>query len=152
MKKRLIIMISLIALVFLIGCGSNTDTPTGNVVAKISESDDSISIPISAISTTLKKLTYNADGTVVTYFAVLGTDGEVRVAFDACDVCGGSKGYRQEGTDIVCNNCGKVFRIDGLGTQNKGYGCWPSYLPHQIEGDNVIIKKADIKSGAFRFA
>ena len=151
MKKILIIMISIIALVFLVGCGSNTDTPTGNVVAKISESDDSISIPISAISTTLKKLTYNADGTVVTYFAVLGTDGEVRVAFDACDVCGGYQGYAQRGTDVECIKCGRVFSIDDLGSTNTGGGCWPSNLDFVIEGDYIVISEADLESKAYMF-
>ena len=44
-----------------------------------------------------------------------------------------------------------TFSIDGLGTKNKGFGCWPSYLPHKIEGDNVIINKNDIISGKRRF-
>ena len=97
---------------------------------------------------------YNLDdrGVNIVYFAVLGSDGKPRIAFDACDVCGGYKGYEQQGNDIKCNNCGRVFSIDGLGTKNKGYGCWPSYLPHKIERDNLLIKISDIKDGRSRFA
>ena len=57
---------------------------------------------------------------MVKYLAVLGTDGKPRVAFNACDVCGGAKGYVQKGTDIKCLSCGREFKIDGLGTENKG--------------------------------
>ena len=119
----------------------------------VSVTDDGIiRIPLSEISNQLKKYSFLADGTEVTYFAVLGSDGEVRTAFDACDVCGGSMGYQQDGTDIFCRKCGRYFSIDGLGTQNKGYGCWPSYLPHTVEGDSIIIKKSDLEEGAHRFA
>ena len=93
----------------------------------------------------------NDGGVEISYFAVLGSDGEVRIAFDACDVCGGYKGYKQVGRDIKCKNCGRVFSIDGLGTQNKGYGCWPSYLPHEIKGNDVLIKTEDILNGKKRF-
>jgi len=63
----------------------------------------------------------------------------------------GYKGYEQKGNDTVCRNCGKVFSMDGLGTKNKGYDCWPSYLPHEVKGSNVIIKIDDLKNGRHRF-
>ena len=79
----------------------------------------------------------------VQFFILKSNDGTIRAAFDACDVCGGSQGYEQKGTDIECRKCGKVFKIDELNTKNKGYGCWPSYLPHKIEGNNVVFVCAD---------
>lgn len=163
MKKITIIVLVLIvvAAIFFIGRGSDDNIPTGNAVtgnavsdagSAITQDADNIIIPLGVVSTNIKKLSFNADGVNVKYFVVLGTDGEPRVAFDACDVCGGYKGYSQQGDDIACNNCGRVFSIDGLGTKNKGYGCWPSFLSHEVVDGNVIIKKADIREGAFRFA
>ena len=69
----------------------------------------------------------------------------------ACDVCGGY-GYTQQGNDIACKKCGKVFSIDGLGTKNKGYGCWPSFLSHTVDNENIIINIKDLEAGSFRFA
>ena len=158
MKTRIkYLSIGIIGLVALLIAGCSQNNAAGGVVADtagaITESSgDYISIPISELSSTIKFYNFNDNGVVINYFAVLGSDGKPRTAFDACDVCGGYKGYRQQGTDISCNNCGKVFSIDGLGTKNKGYGCWPSYLSHSIENGNVVISKAELDDGTFRFA
>ncbi|MDY6932228.1 MAG: Fe-S-containing protein, partial [Halobacteriota archaeon] len=54
-----------------------------------------IRIPLSEISSDAKFYSYETvDGVTVRYFAVIGTDGEVHVATDACDQCyGARKGY-----------------------------------------------------------
>ena len=116
------------------------------------ESDDEyVRIPVSEISSNIKKYSYDADGVKVNYFVVKGSDGKIRTAFDGCDSCGGYKGYSQRGSDVVCNNCGNVFKIDSIGTKNTPGGCWPSYLSHKIEEGNVLIEKSEIADGAFRF-
>lgn len=140
--KKIILMFILVLSVLIIGCGSKT----GNVVVT-----DYVKIPLSDLSATVQFYEYNDDGVKINYFAVLGSDGQPRTAFDACDVCGGYKGYEQKGNDIRCRNCGRVFSIDGLGTKNKGYGCWPSYLPHEVKEEDILIKISDIKSGKNRF-
>tara|TARA_Y100000310_G_C20515856_1_gene731150 strand:+ start:454 stop:894 length:441 start_codon:yes stop_codon:yes gene_type:complete len=145
MKKILLIGGLLAIMVLLIGCQGNN--VTGDAVA-----GGTIEIPLNQITETLQKYEFDADGTKVRYLVGLGTDGKVRTAFDACDVCGGSQGYSQKGTDVVCNKCGKVFRIDDLGTRNtQGGGCWPSYLKHDVNGDSVFISMNELKAGAFRF-
>jgi len=143
MKKILIIGILTLLSLLIIGCGNIT----GDVVADKGD----ITISLSDLTDEVQFYEYNSNDVRISYFAVLGSDGEPRTAFDACDVCGGYKGYKQQGDDIKCNNCGRVFSIDGLGTKNKGYGCWPSYLPHEIRGDNVHIKISDIENGRERF-
>jgi hypothetical protein len=94
---------------------------------------------------------FESDG--IRFFAVRASDGSIRTAFDACDVCYASrKGYRQEGDFMVCNNCGNRYLIDGLGTENTfGGGCWPGYLPSNIAGNSLIIKKSDLENGRYRF-
>ena len=89
----------------------------------------------------------------IQFFAVKASDGSIKTAFDACDVCYGSKkGYRQEGNQMVCNNCGNKYPIDGIGTKNKaGGGCWPGYLPNEIQGNSLVIKNSDLKAGKYRF-
>lgn len=135
----------LLIVVFIAGCSA-----TGRTVAESAEGY--VSIPVSEVSTQVGFYSLENSGVKINYFAVLGSDGKPRTAFDACDVCGGYKGYQQQGSDIKCGKCGRVFSIDGLGTKNKGYGCWPSYLPHEVRGDDILIKISDIKDGRKRFA
>lgn len=145
MKRILLIGILILFILLIAGCGK--DKEIGNIIAN----GNVVKIPLSDVSDKIKFYSYNDNGVDIKYFAVLGSDGKPRTAFDACDVCGGYKGYEQQGNDIACRNCGRVFSIDGLGTKNKGYGCWPSYLPHEIKDGNVIIKISDIIAGRKRF-
>lgn len=144
--------------IIIVGC------TTGNVVKETefacskgsdchaSEVGDYIMIPVSDIKPQMSKHTYEVDGVDVNYITVLGSDGNIRTAFDACDVCGGYKGYHQEGNDVVCNNCGRHFAIDSIGTENGPGGCWPSYLENGIENGFVKIHKDDLAAGSYRFA
>jgi len=126
---------------------------TGNVVAntgKFLDESDVIKIPLSEISREAAFYDYD----VIKFFVVKAKDGSVKTAFDACDVCYRSrKGYRQEGDDMICNNCGNYYPISGLGTKNlRGGGCWPGYLPSKVEGDYLVIEKVALESGRYRFA
>ena len=137
----------LIAALFIFGCSGNnkaTDETTGFT-------EDTISIPLDSVTNQMQKFEYNAKGTTVSYFVIKDSNGNIKTAFDACDVCGGAKGYHQEGNQVVCNNCGQKFAISGLGTKNKGSGCWPSHINHQVNNGNIIIKTSELQAGAFRF-
>ena len=146
MKYSLLLGVILIMSLLLSGCGNQV---TGNAI--VNSEDEFVKIPISEITSTMKRYSHDSNGITVNYFAVKGSDDEIRTAFDACDVCGGHQGYRQQGQDVVCNKCGRFFNIDDLGTKNTSGGCWPSYLDHTIEGDNILIKKSELDTGAFRF-
>jgi uncharacterized membrane protein len=149
MNKLLLIGITIIlVIVALFSFGKFT----GNVVANTGEfleEGDSIKIPLSEISETAAFYNYGD----IEFFIVEASDGTPKTAFNACDVCYRSKkGYRQDGEDMVCNNCGNHYPISGLGTKNlRGGGCWPGYLPNTVEGDYIVIKKFDLESGAYRF-
>jgi uncharacterized membrane protein len=119
----------------------------GAAVPVTADSSGRIAVPVASLSGKLLVYESAVDGVKVRFFAVLGTDKKTRVAFDACVVCGGRLGYRQEGTDIVCIKCGRVFPISGIGTKNTGAGCWPSYLPFTTSGKNIVIKVDDLKKG-----
>ncbi|MAH48357.1 hypothetical protein CMI37_21205 [Candidatus Pacearchaeota archaeon] len=132
---------------FIFGSG------TGNVVANTGQfldESDLIKIPLNEVSRTAAF--YDYDG--IKFFVVKAKDGSVKTAFDACDVCHGSKkGYRQEGDDMICNKCGNYYPISGLGTRNlRGGGCWPGYLLMKVERDYIVIQKVALESGRYRFA
>ena len=52
---------------------------------------------------------------------------------------------------MECIKCGRYFRIDSLGSENMGGGCWPMHLPHKVEDGYIIIEKDDIAQGARLF-
>ncbi len=135
----------------LLGC---TSSPANESVPVEDQSLDGnyVYLEMKDIGTSLTHYEYDYQGKTIKYFAVLDSSGDVKVAFDACEVCYNShKGYSQQGDAVVCNNCGLKFRIDDLGERNKNVGCWPSHLPHVIDGSYVKISKADIESGARLF-
>ena len=93
----------------------------------------------------------DADSNItIGYFILKSTDGVIRAAFDACDVCWrAGKGYYQEGDSMVCRNCGRRFESVKV-NEVKG-GCNPAPLERAIEGDQVVIRVEDIKKGASYF-
>jgi uncharacterized membrane protein len=86
----------------------------------------------------------------IDFFVVRSHDGVIRSAFDTCDVCYKAlKGYRQEGDDMVCNNCDQRFKTDMVNVV-KG-GCNPAPLKRQQAGEAVVIAANDIENGAWYF-
>lgn len=128
--------------------GSNTTSSSTNH----SGADGLVSIPLLEITNEAKWYEYDFSGNKTRFFTIKASDGTIKTAFDACDVCyTEKKGYRQEGDYMVCNNCGNRYPIDGLGAENKTPGgCWPGYLPNALEGDNLVIKKSDLENNQRR--
>jgi len=94
--------------------------------------------------------TFETDKGQIDFFVVKSVDGQIRAAFDACDVCYKErKGYRQSGEFMVCNNCGQQFRTD-LINEVKG-GCNPAPLARKTENNEVLISQADLLKGGGYF-
>ena len=82
----------------------------------------------------------------VQYFILKSSDGVIRAAFNACDVCWrAGKGYSQSGDYMVCGNCGRRF-ISTQINEVQG-GCNPAPLKRTMAGDQVIIAVPDILDG-----
>ncbi len=153
-RIKTILITSFIFAVFLFsGCISEVQSNTQTNKSILEKQVDQISIPISEISQAAKFYKYDYEGKTISFFAVKSSDGQLKIAFNACDVCyPEKKGYRQEGDFMVCNYCGLKFSTKGIGTQNKeSGGCWPGYLPSKIEGNNITISKVDLENGKWRF-
>lgn len=87
-----------------------------------------------------------ADGNTVRYFILKSSDGVIRVAFDACDVCWPEKkGYYQDGDYMVCRNCGRRFPSTKVNVVTGG--CNPAPLERQIRDGNVVIQTRHIVEG-----
>jgi uncharacterized membrane protein len=86
------------------------------------------------------------DGLSIRYFVLKNTDGVIRAAFDACDVCWSSgRGYYQDGDYMVCRNCGKRFASVKV-NEVRG-GCNPAPLERKVVGENLVIEVKNILEG-----
>jgi uncharacterized membrane protein len=150
MGKKIYLGIAIICLVLI---GAFFFTRGGSFTGEVIYEESQIKIPLSEVSKTARFYEYDSNGVGIEFFVVKSDKGEVKTAFNACDVCfRAKKGYRQDGEDMICNNCGNHYAIEGLGTQNlRGGGCWPGYLPSTVEGEYLIIQKFDLDNGRYRF-
>ncbi|MCJ7641718.1 MAG: DUF2318 domain-containing protein [Desulfobacterales bacterium] len=94
-----------------------------------------------------RQFTYKTeDGLTIRYFIIRSSDGVIRAAFDACDVCWPeNKGYSQKGDFMVCKNCGKQFPSARINEVSGG--CNPAPLQRKVENGNIIIQVSDILQG-----
>jgi uncharacterized membrane protein len=93
---------------------------------------------------------YKTGNLNIRYFILKSSDGIIRAAFDACDVCWpAGKGYYQDGDDMVCRNCGRRF-ASVLVNEVQG-GCNPAPLNRIVQGDQLILKADEIIKGRSYF-
>lgn len=127
--------------------GAGSTNPAG-----YEQKDGYLYIPVSGGEAQFFQYTFdNGSGaTDINFFVLESSDGVMRAAFDACDVCfRAQKGYRQDGDVMVCNNCGQ--RFDSVLINVEKGGCNPSPLKRRVDGDYVVIAEADIQTGAVYF-
>jgi uncharacterized membrane protein len=148
----LIAIVSIVIVISMSNNNNNYDKSTEPIQSSDIISETEVGIPMSDIGDNAKFYSYDANGVEIKYFAARGSDGDIHVAFDACDVCyQAKKGYRQSGEVMQCINCGKQYPINSCGSENTAGGCWPSYLPMKIKGENVIIEKSDLEQKKWMF-
>jgi uncharacterized membrane protein len=113
-----------------------------------------VSFPVSLFEDGKARHFEHVDGkSTIRYFILKSSDGVIRAAFDACDVCWpAGKGYYQDGDVMVCRNCGRRF-ASVLVNEVQG-GCNPAPLKRSLENDKLIIQIKDIQEGRqyFNFA
>jgi uncharacterized membrane protein len=114
--------------------------------------EEGVSYPLSKFDDGKAKFfQYKApQGITVKYFILKSSDGVVRAAFDACDVCWpAGKGYYQDGDVMVCRNCGRRFPSVKV-NEVKG-GCNPAPLTREIVGDQLVIQVSHLMEGTQYF-
>lgn len=85
-------------------------------------------------------------GKIIYFFVVKDSNGIYRAAANACAVCFKTyKGFRQEGNEIVCNNCGNRYPIEKIATEKGGCNPGPISPNLEVENGEIIIKKVDIE-------
>lgn len=115
-----------------------TDTDDVQVI----EEGGSLLIPIRDISSTVQFYPIEVDGTRMEVLAVKDSEGNIRTAFNTCQVCYGSgRGYYvQEGDVLVCQNCGNQFTIDQVEVESGGCNPWPIFAENKtVTEENIEI-------------
>lgn len=83
---------------------------------------------------------------IIYFFVVKDGNGIYRAAANACAVCFKTyKGFRQEGNEIVCNNCGNRYPIEKIATEKGGCNPGPINPNLEIKNNQIIIEQADIE-------
>lgn len=155
-KKKSFLPLALIALVVLLGAGvlAYKFIPGAAVGCKFPEviaQQGQIVLPLDKVNDGQAHFfSYRSGATEVNFFVLKSEDGVLRAALDTCDVCyHAQKGYRQEGAEMVCNNCDMRFPSNMI-AEVQG-GCNPAPLnPTTVEGQ-VRIAEADLLAGAWYF-
>jgi uncharacterized membrane protein len=139
-----VILIAAAAVIYLNLSGGN---PSAIASAPAAAGSTSVSFPASLFEDGKARHFEHVDGKhTIRYFVLKSSDGIIRAAFDACDVCWpAGKGYYQEGDNMVCRNCGRRF-ASVMVNEVKG-GCNPAPLNRAVENGKLIIQIKDIQDG-----
>lgn len=126
----------------------NSDTPVVQAQVSANAAATEFSYPVALFEDgNARHYEYKGPGVTIKYFILKSSDGVIRAAFDACDVCWrAGKGYFQVGDHMVCRNCGQKFASIRV-NEVKG-GCNPAPLTRSIQGNNVVIRINDILEGS----
>jgi hypothetical protein len=102
-------------------------------------------IPIADITETAAFYPAEIEGIKLEVIAVKAGDGTIRTAFNTCQVCydSGRGYYKQEGDQLVCQNCGNRFPMDRVEVQAGGCNPWPIFAENKTVTEESITISYD---------
>ena len=105
------------------------------------EKGDSLTIKTDDLSEDAAFYPIEVDGTEMEVIAVKDEDGNIRAAFNTCQICydSGNGYYKQEGDKLVCQNCGNSFTMDQVGETAGGCN------PYPILDDDKTVTEDEIE-------
>lgn len=101
---------------------------------------ENLVIPVSDLSEKASFYPVEVDGTEMEVIAGKDSQGEIRTAFNTCQVCydSGNGYYRQLGEELVCQNCGNSFTMDVVGETAGGCNPVPILEENRTVTDSEI--------------
>lgn len=112
------------------------DTSVSNGEVKILKKD---------VTSVAKFYPVEIDKTRMEVLAVRATDGSIRTALNTCQICysSGRGYYKQEGDELVCQNCKNRFKVDQVEKIKGGCNPVPILKTNKTETDTHIIISKD---------
>jgi uncharacterized membrane protein len=151
MKKIIMVLVGL--MVFGVGFGFAQNTELNQRKPAIANRD--LVIQIADITENALFYPVDVDGTRMEVLAVKAPDGTIRTAFNTCQVCYASgRGYFvQEGTVLVCQNCGRRYRTSQVERQAGGCNPVPIFPAHKtVTASTITISLEYMKQAKGIFA
>jgi uncharacterized membrane protein len=141
MKKRTRKVLVLTAILAVMGSAAFAQQ---NVV-KPAIADQDLVIPIAEITENAIFYPVDIEGTRLEVLAVKAPDGSIRTAFNTCQSCyaSGRGFYKQQGTVLVCQNCGKRFRMSQVEVRSGGCNPVPVFKDQKTVTDTTITIPRD---------
>ena len=107
-----------------------------------------VRIPLAAVEDgRLHFFTLEEDGTTIRFLVIRKPGGGYATALDACAICGPA-GYRQDGQNVICRNCGAPIYIPTIGQSG---GCNPIGFASRTEGGQVVFHVSALAEAARPF-
>ncbi|MDR2073620.1 MAG: DUF2318 domain-containing protein [Spirochaetaceae bacterium] len=138
----------------LISNGIFAQTGGQNIVKPVVVDRDLV-IRISEVTENAVFYPVDIEGTRLEVLAVKAPDGTIRTAFNTCQVCYGSgRGfYKQQGTVLVCQNCGNRFRMSQVGLRSGGCNPVPIFDTHKtVTATTITISRNVLREAKVIFA
>jgi hypothetical protein len=135
---------------FIFSGGCSNDLPKEHKV--VQAQDGVIRLPLKEVNDgNVHFFTYKQGKQPVNFFVRRDAAGNISACFDACFTCYKfRKGYRLEGRDLVCNECGLRFPTGDEKWDNSS-GCSPIGVRSAKDNEYFIIKTGDLKKGGRLF-
>jgi high-affinity iron transporter len=84
------------------------------------------------------------NGNPLRFFVIRRGSAQYVAALDACRICGWS-GYRQQGQNVICRNCGAAIYVPSIGDAG---GCNPVPVNSRIDSGNLILDLSALADAA----
>jgi hypothetical protein len=150
-----VIVAAVAAVIVIVSAGGSNATAVqasapsatpGAAAGAASPAAKSVSLALAKITPKASFYAMDSGGTQVKFFVLKASDGKIRNAFDACQVCyANKKGYYQDGDQIVCNNCGRRFPSALIGVQRGG--CNPVPFQSTVAGSDLVMSASALQAG-----
>lgn len=149
--KRVRILAGMLALcaVLLTGCGKQ-ETTSGTQAAASGD----WTITAESLTQEPQFLDRTQDGVKLQLIALKDADGQVRIAYNTCQVCAGSPYAYFEYTDgaLECQNCGNRFPLSSVGEAAGGCNPMPVEAYQANADGSVTIPESELTRGTAAFA
>lgn len=110
-------------------------TAVGNVVR----------IPLSEMNgTNLHFYSVDVQGSSMRFLVIRKPNGGYVTALDACQICG-AMGFRKEGPNLICRNCGAPINTTAVGMPG---GCNPIAFASRVDDGEIVVDVSAVSAAA----
>ena len=140
----IVVVLAVIIAIYALGSTDDSSQNTVNENTNNQETEDEIKIPISSVDD--GELHYFTENDIK-FYVHKNPNGSFKTRISLCEPCDGKTfTLKEDGTIIDCDVCHTQWdseTYEGLSGGCQDYP--PSFLRHEIIGDNITVKKSDLK-------